>query len=147
MSGLRPIWGTKSCSDVSSFCSSQTLFRAFALLAALHISRRSLWKATPQRQYWENRCSSFSFWMSPCTYILLSSLAILNYLNLLKFRSCHGLVTYLVRGKLQECEGFAIIARSSRNQRMAYFNILFNYLKKIVTINTTSLAIIVWILY
>ena len=42
-------------------CTSQTLFRAFALLAALHISRRSLWKATPQRLYWENRCSSFSF--------------------------------------------------------------------------------------
>ena len=32
-------------------CTSQTLFRAFALLAALHISRRSLWKATPQRLY------------------------------------------------------------------------------------------------
>ena len=76
-------------------------------------------------------------------YILLSSLAILNYLNLLEFRSCLGLVTYLVRGKLQECEGFAIIAKSSSNQRMAYSNILFNYLKKIVTINTTSLAIIV----
>ena len=74
---------------------------------------------------------------------LLNSLAILNYLNSLEFRSCLGLITYLVRGKLQECEGFAIIAKSSSNQRMAYFNILFNYLKKIVTINTTSLAIIV----
>ena len=27
------------------------IFRAFVLLAALHISRRSLWKATPQRLY------------------------------------------------------------------------------------------------
>ena len=45
----------------SLFCSSQTLFCAFALLAALHISCRSLWKATPQRLYWENRCSSFFF--------------------------------------------------------------------------------------
>ena len=81
--------------------------------------------------------------MSPSTYILLSILAILNYLNLLEFRSYLGLVTYLVKGKLQECDGFAIIAKSSGNQRMAYFNILFNYLKKIVTINTTSLAIIV----
>ena len=69
----------------------------------------------------------------------------LNYLNLLEFRSCLGFVTYLVRGKLQECEGFAIIAKSSSNQRMAYSNILLNYLKKIVTINTTSLAIIAWI--
>ena len=83
--------------------------------------------------------------MSPCTHILLSSLAILNYLNLLEFRSCLDLVTYLVRGKLQECEGFAIIAKSSSNQRMAYFKILFNYLKRIVTINTTSVAIIVWV--
>ena len=83
------------------------------------------------------------FLMCPCTYILLSSLDILNYLNLLEFRSCLGLVTYLGRGKLQECEGFAIIGKSSSNQRMAYSNILFNYLKKIVTINTTSLAIIV----
>ena len=52
---------TLSLFIVSLFCSSKTLFRAFALLAALHISRRSLWKATPQRLYWENRCSSFSF--------------------------------------------------------------------------------------
>ena len=44
--------------------------------------------------------SSFSFQMSPCTYILLSSPAILNYLNLLEFQSCLGLVTYLVRGKV-----------------------------------------------
>ena len=104
----RPIWNTKSCSDISKlenekmkrkcsgckkivrntrsckklpsnswkalgvvtsvtlslfiaslFCSSQTLFRAFELLADMHISRPSLWKATPQRLYWENRCSSF----------------------------------------------------------------------------------------
>ena len=70
--------------------------------------------------------------MSPCTYILLSSLAILNYLNLLEFGSCLGLVTYLVRGKVQEWEGFAIIVKSTCNQRMAYFNILFNYLNKIL---------------
>ena len=38
-------------------------------------------------------------------------------------------------------------AKSTCNQRMAYFNILFNYLSKIITINITSLAIIVWILY
>ena len=81
--------------------------------------------------------------MSPCTYILLSSPAILNYVNLLEFRSCLGLVTYLVRGKVQEWEDFAIIAKSTCNQRMAYFNILFNYLSKIITINITSLAIIV----
>ena len=85
--------------------------------------------------------------MSPCTYILLSSPAILNYVNLLEFRSCLGLVTYLVRGKVQEWEGFAIIVKSTRNQRMAYFNILFNYLNKIITKNITSLAIIVSILY
>ena len=78
--------------------------------------------------------------MSPCTYILLSSLAIQNYLNLVEFRSCLGLVTYLVRGKAQEWEGFAI-AKSSCNQRMAYFDILSNFLNTIITINITSLTI------
>ena len=79
--------------------------------------------------------------------ILLSSPAILNYSNLLEFRSCLGLVTYLVRGKVQEWEDFAIIAKSTCNQRMAYFNILFNYLNRIIMINITSLVIIVRILY
>ena len=65
------------------------------------------------------------FFLSPCTHILLSSLAILNYLNLLEFRSCLGLETYLVTWKLmQECECFAITAKSSSNQRMAYFHVL-----------------------
>ena len=62
--------------------------------------------------------------------------------ELIEFRSCLGLVTYLVRGKAQEWEGFAI-AKSSCNQRRAFLNILFNFLNKIITINITSLAIIV----
>ena len=66
----------------------------------------------------------------------------LHFINLLEFRSYLGLVTYLVTGKVQKWEGFAIIAKSTCNQRMAYFNKLFNYLSKIITINTTSLATI-----
>ena len=50
---------TLSLFIASLFCSSQTLFRAFELLADMLVSRPSLWKATPQRLYWENRCSSF----------------------------------------------------------------------------------------
>ena len=42
---------TLSLFIASLFCSSQTLFRAFELLADMLVSRPSLWKATPQRLY------------------------------------------------------------------------------------------------
>ena len=59
----------------------------------------------------------------------ISSPGILNYLNILEFGSCLGLVTYLVRGKAQEWEGFAIElprARAIKEWLILIFFLIFS---------------------